>query len=434
MFNLRVKTPIWTGNIDTKSDILQSTNIMGSIRWWFEAIIRGLDKYACDPTGYGRCPREGKDRGEKYYCPVCIVFGATGMRRMFKLIVDGGEKVFGGSSINIKPSGRNRGWYLGSGIKGEMKMNIIALDKDFDKSLILTPLIIASKWGGIGAKIQHGYGVVEIENFPEINFNEFTDAVEKITEERPSKLGIILRHENDNGLPNLKEMFFAKVQFKVTNDNWWKSVDGLGACANDQRMIEWISSGSVPIAPAIKNWLRYGNGRELWENNNKNQDKGIENFLFGTTNRVCHSCYGKVQKDRDNPQNFWCPNCRKSIKKEETFEKIASKINISCAYRVGENLWEFKIWGWIPKNDLPAEFDRDSFLDNFKQSLTGNDIKQTSTDSGSISIPWNNLLGNQTKNHELKVWREFDSLRDTVKPNENNIKNYLQSLLKGEGG
>jgi CRISPR-associated protein Cmr1 len=104
--------------------------------------------------------------------------------------------------------------------------------------------------------------------------------------------------------------------------------------------------------------------------------------------------------------------------------KQSSKINISCAYPVNDNLWELRIWGWIPKNDLPAGFNRDGFLDDLKQALTG---------SGSVTIPWNQLLGDQTKNHKLKVWREFDSPRDTVKPNEGNISDYIQSLLNCRG-
>lgn len=416
MFNLGIKTPVWTGNIEMKGDLLQPTGIMGSLRWWFEVIMRGMDKYACDPTGNERCPKKDKEKEKEYYCPACIVFGATGMRRMFRLVVDGGKSVFSGSSINIKPSGRNRGWHLGSGLKGKIKMDVIVLDKDFDKIMVLVPLIIASKWGGIGAKTQHGYGVVEIENSPGIDAGEFIGTIEKIARERSSKLGIALRHESNNGLPDIKEMFFAKVQFEVNNDDWWKNIDGLHACAD---------SGSVPIAPTVKNWLRFKGGARLWSTTNQVQDKRIENYLFGTTERTCAKCYNRVERDKDNSQNFWCPNCKKSLKKEDTFERIASKINISCAYKMGERLWEFRIWGWIPKDDLPVGYHRENFLNNLKQSLTG---------SGSTPIPWNNLLGDQTKNHKLKVWREFASSRDTVKQNESNIENYLQSLLNGEGG
>ncbi len=375
---LMAKTPIWTGDIDKKSNLLQSTGILGSLRWWTEAILRSIDRYACDPTGDERCPKE--ERNKKYYCSACLIFGATGIRKIFRLDVSGGTRTFFGNALKIKPSGRNRRWYLGSGVVGEIDLKITPLDKDFNESLVLLPLVIASNWGGIGAKTQHGYGVVEIRDYPEVNFEQFKDAIEKLTnEDRLSKFGINLRQQDNDRLPNLKDMFFAKVQFEVTDTDWWKRVDGIAprqqdgyrGYVNDPRMINWINSGSVPIAPAMKNWLR----SVLWRTNN-------QNWLFGTT--------------RNN--------------------KSASKINISCAYKINDNLWEFRIWGWVPKNGLP----RDSFLDNLKQALRGSEV------------PWNELLGNQTKNHKLKVWREYNSSRDTVKSNESSIEDYIQSLLEGE--
>jgi len=428
-FTITTKTPIWTGDIDQKSNLLQSSGIMGSLRWWAEAILRSINKFACDPTGNERCPAE--DKNKKHYCSACLIFGATGIRRVFRLNTSGGERVFTGSTLNIKLWGRNRGWYLGNGVMGEINLEITPLDKDFDKCLVLLPLIIASKWGGIGAKTQHGYGVVKIDPRPEIDFDRFKEAIEKITnQQRLSKLKIELRRGNHNGLPDLREMFFAKVQFEAEND-WWKKVNGIAprlqdnyrGYVNDPRMIDWIKSGSVPIAPAIKNWLRFENRTRLWRTNDPHMDRRIENWLFGTTERTCQSCYEKIRKDRNNPQNFWCPNCNKSIRKEETFERIASKINVSCAYPVNDNLWEFRIWGWIPKGGLPAGFDRDGFLDNLKQVLDG---------SGSVTVSWNELLGDQTESHKFKVWREFDSSRDTVKPNESDIGNYIQNLLEGE--
>ncbi len=429
-------TPLWTGDIDSRSDSISPTGIIGSLRWWTEAILRCMDKYACDPTNdeknVGKCPQEHNRR--KYYCTACLIFGATGLRRTFRLDISGGENTFSGGLINIKPSGRNRGWYLGNGVIGEIDLKITPLDKDFDQTLVLLPLVIASNWGGIGAKTQHGYGVVKVENIPKINIEQFESAIEKLTKEgRLSKFDINLRQQTNDVLPNLNEMFFAKIQFE-TRDEWWKGIDGIApreqdnyrGYVNDPRMKKWVESGSVPISPAIKNWLRFRDGRKLWETGDQKQDTKIENWVFGTINRVCTICYGGVKRDKKNPQNFWCPNCSKSLRKENIFERIASKINISCAYKVSDDLWEFRIWGWIPKGELPAGFDRDSFLNNLKQALSGR----------SITIPWDDLLGDQTRNHKLKVWREYNSPRDTVNPNESNIDDYdyIQSLLKGEVG
>ena len=148
--NLKIKTPVWTGDIGTRSDLLQTTGIIGSLRWWTEAVLRGLGKYCWDPVSDDRCPKKVND--QKQYCASCLIFGATGMRRLFRLELNGSTRVFYGGLINIKPDGRSRGWYLGSGIVGDIKLNIIPLDDSFNKNLILLPLTIAAKWGGIGAK------------------------------------------------------------------------------------------------------------------------------------------------------------------------------------------------------------------------------------------------------------------------------------------
>ncbi len=404
----KIKTPVWTGNIDMKSGLLQSTGIIGSLRWWTEAILRAMDKYACDPTGDGRCPEEDRNK----YCSACLIFGATGIRRQFRLNTSGGIRTFSGSDLNIKPSGRNTGWYLGSGVVGEIDLEITPLDKDFDKSLVLLPLVIASSWGGIGAKIQHGYGIVEIRDCLEINFEQFKNAIEKLTDkERLSKFGINLRQQGNDGHPNLKEMFFAKVQFEVTDTDWWKEVDGIKQALkpenkkgedlqqrNEQILTSWFNTGSVPIAPVIKNWLRYG--KEITTKRGK---------------RIQVSPFKEVSNIEISKWLF-------GISEENV--KTASRINISCAYAINDNLWEFRIWGWVPKDGLPAGFDRDSFLNVLKQVLDG---------SGFVTVPWNELLGNQTKNHKLKVWREYNSPRDTVKPNESDISDYIQSLFGGEG-
>lgn len=87
--SIKTLTPIWTGDINSKSDLLLSTGIMGSIRWWTEATLRGLNKFACDPVdNENQCPKK-----TSHYCSAYLIFGATGLRRTFKLIVSGGENI-----------------------------------------------------------------------------------------------------------------------------------------------------------------------------------------------------------------------------------------------------------------------------------------------------------------------------------------------------
>lgn len=49
---IKTLTPIWTGGVNGECEILHETGIIGSMRWWYEAIVRGLGGYACDPAGH----------------------------------------------------------------------------------------------------------------------------------------------------------------------------------------------------------------------------------------------------------------------------------------------------------------------------------------------------------------------------------------------
>lgn len=108
-YTIKIKalTPIWTGNANRKCETLRETGIIGSLRWWYEALIRGLGGYACDPTIDGRCSldqkrfkealKNGKSQQKalsEQICPACQLFGCTGWARKFVLhILDKDGKV-----------------------------------------------------------------------------------------------------------------------------------------------------------------------------------------------------------------------------------------------------------------------------------------------------------------------------------------------------
>lgn len=388
------RTPLWTGGVDKTSNSLQATGILGSIRWWTEAVIRGMDPgyYACDPLNErDRCPQNDQ------YCHACKIFGATGSQRIFRFLGRGGEETFQGGPLRIKPQGRNRGWFLGSGLSGELQFDFIPLHPSFEEHLILVPILLASKWGAIGARSQHGYGVITLENPPIIDFRQFQAALKKVKASRTRTDGNRSHHPARTS-PDLREFFFAKIQFRADSPAWWKTCDGIkkrehyNGFVNDSRMIDWTEYGSVPIYPALKNWVRFNNGgRQIWRLSTNNQDNNrVANFLFGMIRRN---------------------------------ERTAARINISCAYPVGREKWEFRIWGWIP-TQAPFFNPRTklTILNNFSNALLGNEENST-------PIPWNELLGHQTSNHELRVWREFNSPRDSVYPNQTNFADYIHSLL-----
>jgi CRISPR-associated protein Cmr1 len=395
---LKTLTPLWTGGVDKICDRLHETGIIGSLRWWYEAIVRGLGGKVCNatskreaercrfnPDSYEKAKKEDKSEREALLkagvCDVCQSYGATGYGRRFKGELKGGKLAFEDDNIFI-PSGRIRirrrrgqeeeypgGWYLGPGYVGNLRFEVISLHKSFSKVTILVPLVLAARWGGLGARVQHGYGVVKA-------LREDGEEV-KVAEELLAALPKGGSTYNDD-FPNIQDFFFARFYFMVVDKNWWRKISGLKQALErkvqgrqfkelkdiNTQLGDWIKNGSVPIAPAIKNWLRFES------NIISTNDYGKQNYVFGTTEKVCPRCYNRVREDRQDPSRFWCGNCHNSFPKKQVIERVAAKINISCAYLIDEKQWEFRIWGWLPRK-MPKNIspNRDAFLQDLKAKL-----------------------------------------------------------------
>ncbi|QZZ20744.1 type III-B CRISPR module RAMP protein Cmr1 [Leptothermofonsia sichuanensis E412] len=77
---IKTLTPLWTGGVDGKVDRIHETALLGSLRWWMEALVRGMGGKVCDPT-------EQKCSVKNGLCEVCKIFGAEGQKRRFRLEV-----------------------------------------------------------------------------------------------------------------------------------------------------------------------------------------------------------------------------------------------------------------------------------------------------------------------------------------------------------
>jgi CRISPR-associated protein Cmr1 len=42
--HIQTLTPLWTGGINPTMDRIHETGLIGSLRWWHRAIVRGLNK------------------------------------------------------------------------------------------------------------------------------------------------------------------------------------------------------------------------------------------------------------------------------------------------------------------------------------------------------------------------------------------------------
>ena len=160
--------PIWTGDAERKSRELRETGIIGSLRWWDEALIRGLGGSACDPTNT-KC--EGKN-----HCDACELFGCTGWARKFRLEVE--RKT-----------------------NNEVILKFIEMRKmkDIEWALLNKTINIIAEYGAIGGKIADpNSGLIEIIQNDLDNF-----LVDKTT------LGGYFEKKGDNiNNPNLEKFVF----------------------------------------------------------------------------------------------------------------------------------------------------------------------------------------------------------------------------------
>lgn len=213
---LETLTPLWTGGVDGKVDRIHETGILGSLRWWYEVIVRGLGGRACDPS-QGKCSfdldkyrksKAGNERERLHdagLCDVCQVFGATGWQRRFRLeIVQ--EQVSGADISNMIEIPHNTGtkrkssWYFShQPLEGEFTIKIESLAPDFPPEIIAGLIQFIADWAALGARAQMGFGVIRtrhgrIDTKPLYDWLIASSANEAYEE-----------------LPTLKNVFFARI-------------------------------------------------------------------------------------------------------------------------------------------------------------------------------------------------------------------------------
>ncbi len=336
---LKTLTPLWTGGVNGTMDRIHETGIIGSLRWWYEVIVRGLGGSACDPTHRAcffdiekyRKSNQVDERvrlKEAGLCDVCQIFGATGWQRRFKLKIKEAQISYieTEGQIRAKRSYRNRKgeiriptWYFPHPARsGNFNIHIQSLFPEFQSSIIVGLFRLISYWGSLGTKAQMGFGIVEMADDVNIDFSlNWIDAISG--------------QNNYSSLPSLKNIFSCHIKL----DN-----------ATTQETFN----------------IKY-DIRRLFSS-----DKNLRHFIMGTV----------------------------------TGKRIGTKIKVSRPYSDGK----IRIWGWIPEE--AKEYD-----DIWSREKILNKIY--------------NLLDT---NYQIINWREMNSPRDTILPNCNNPKYFLESLLK----
>jgi CRISPR-associated protein Cmr1 len=235
---LETVTPIWTGGADRKADRLHATGIMGSLRWWYEALVRGVGGRVCsadEPCRY--------DEDEELYqglCDVCRIFGATGWARRFKLTVDKEHLhakqslaciIERGNRVFIVPhNGTTSRWYLPDDpragsfilkIVPTLPLNVAKLrtkaesPEYLDISVIAALIQFIADNASLGAKPQMGLGIVRLKDRQRIQplFNHLERLVDL-----HDKNGDSVSFAEYDELPSLHTMFFALVETGQDSD------------------------------------------------------------------------------------------------------------------------------------------------------------------------------------------------------------------------
>ncbi|ACR79383.1 type III-B CRISPR module RAMP protein Cmr1 [Kosmotoga olearia] len=244
-FKIKTLTPLWTGGADEKMDRIHETGIIGSIRWWYEVVARGLGYHVCDPTSDNRCGLSGKEKNNEEriskLCPACYLFGTTGWKRMFNLqITSEGKQPVEGNKIfcQVTNSKINKNWLRkvfeqnldDKNFFGSLELKILSRNSEKQvEDQLKAVLSIMSEFGSIGAKPQFGYGLFELIDKKETK--ESLRKIHKFLEKNNFK-----KSNSDEGIFSLKNYWKFETDEIEANDiknTFLKNPKYIGSNHND---------------------------------------------------------------------------------------------------------------------------------------------------------------------------------------------------------
>jgi len=160
-------TKVHTGDANRNHVKLRETGFLGSLRWWYEAVIRGYGGTACDPTDTG-CDGDN-------HCDACELFGCTGWSRKFRLEI---EETDGIKKLKFYP----------------------LRDIDYiEWALLNKALNTISYYGAIGGKIaKSNFGLIRVQSSDIEKYKINKGSIDKYLKKKGSSV------EN----PNLANFFF----------------------------------------------------------------------------------------------------------------------------------------------------------------------------------------------------------------------------------
>lgn len=268
MLDFQTLTPIWTGGKDTgKVDRIHETGIIGSMRWWYETLVRGMGGKVCD-LGTSKCLHH-PETGKNDLCEVCQLFGTTGWKRRFRLRIIESNLQSDGSVETVrlhqfKRNGKSPSWWFPNDLndkprKGGFSISLETYENNSTLELIQGLLQFMSDWSALGARPQMGFGVVTPIN-----------GVRFDTQPLNNKLTSLNKAYVDQKLPSLRNVFFAQIQKEsISNEEPFILKHNLRMEFREKpkdktetniRHFVMGTAGKNPIAAKIKMSRPYGDG------------------------------------------------------------------------------------------------------------------------------------------------------------------------------
>lgn len=330
-FVIKIKplTPIWTGDVNRTCTHIRETGILGSLRWWYEAVVRGLGGTACDPTD-SKCK-------DKNHCDACELFGCTGWARKFRLEVnlrdvDSVPMIEIGTRETRKIRGEDN--YLKRTSSGYMTNGTIDLAfvplsnsryiTDNEWSLLNKTLEVIEKYGALGARISQGNGLIKIV---ENQFSEQALPLSKLSKTHQT---------NDVSIDNfcsLKMHLIFSDEISNIIDKFWihqNSHKGI----NDRRQYNnwkgiWEKVKFLPIAFHIRDIIRHS---ETNKNTRHNTFGTGGHNAKGSRIFVSHACIVSNESVETQIFGFGCD--REKLKQSLTINKIQDKLFVNDRNRL----------------------------------------------------------------------------------------------------
>jgi len=244
VIKLKTLTPIHTGGVDRKSRQVLMSGIIGSVRWWYESLVRALGGFAADPTEPATSIFDARaysrtldvNDGLRDVCIASRLFGCTGWRRKFNMNITDNE---GSAGI----------WLDKPNVEFNIELTPTKKIDEEEKWLLAKTFELINRYGSIGGKTtlkppkMPDFGLVEVlEN---VQTTITRDAVSQWISSIMGKSQVLQKRLQamPREFPNLRYFFFNTNAYLDTKQmNQLVAIDRTGFLRGDRGISKKVFS------------------------------------------------------------------------------------------------------------------------------------------------------------------------------------------------